>query len=370
MTKKKKTSIIISLTLVIIVACIAAVILFVQSSSPSRQFRTQLDLGYKYLENLEYEQAIVAFEAAIEIDPKNVEAYKCLVDTYIQMGDDQLAIEAAQRAYDETEDEWFLRIIDELSETDEQVEIVMDEDGDAKSSPEAEINELNYIPIEKRSNYVDYDNLSSGEQQFVDIMFNAMINENFDKIHSMSISQYFDPKAFYTFYNGYKIYVRYTDQLVLIDEGNEEILEMEIRPENGVGYSLQYDTYTGWRNDLQGNRGYKDNYTLEWGRCNCSNWVFSGEGYDYTYSFESDGFEHISTCSGTIVDGLRDGVWMSDWKVWGNADNSGQEESLYIYGRWKKEGYDEPFTSFETLVISYGTDDGVMNQWVWDAIHW
>jgi endonuclease/exonuclease/phosphatase family metal-dependent hydrolase len=31
---------------------------------------------------MNYEQAVAAFEAAIEIDPKNVEAYKGLVDAY------------------------------------------------------------------------------------------------------------------------------------------------------------------------------------------------------------------------------------------------------------------------------------------------
>ena len=47
----------------------------------------QYDLGVRYLSDGNYEEAIIAFTAAIEIDPKNVDAYLSLVAAYVAAGD-------------------------------------------------------------------------------------------------------------------------------------------------------------------------------------------------------------------------------------------------------------------------------------------
>ncbi len=46
------------------------------------KLQKQLDLGTKYLDDMDYEQALVAFEAALDIDPMNVDAYLGIVSTY------------------------------------------------------------------------------------------------------------------------------------------------------------------------------------------------------------------------------------------------------------------------------------------------
>ncbi len=38
--------------------------------SSAEKLQKQLDLGQKYLEEMNYEEVVVAFEAAIEIDPR------------------------------------------------------------------------------------------------------------------------------------------------------------------------------------------------------------------------------------------------------------------------------------------------------------
>ena len=53
----------------------------------------QLEMGARYLAELDYENAIAAYEAAIAIDPKNVEAYIGLADVYIAMGEPENAQE-------------------------------------------------------------------------------------------------------------------------------------------------------------------------------------------------------------------------------------------------------------------------------------
>ena len=50
-------------------------------------WQEQYDLGVRYLSDGNYEEAILAFTAAIEIDPKRPEAYSGLANTYIATGD-------------------------------------------------------------------------------------------------------------------------------------------------------------------------------------------------------------------------------------------------------------------------------------------
>lgn len=45
------------------------------SSKDQLTWQEQYDLGVRYLEDGDYEEAIIAFTAAIEIDPKRAEAY-------------------------------------------------------------------------------------------------------------------------------------------------------------------------------------------------------------------------------------------------------------------------------------------------------
>ena len=60
-------------------------------------WQDQYDLGVRYLSDGNYEEAIIAFTAAIEIDPKRAEAYLGLADAYIGTGD----LDAARRALED-----------------------------------------------------------------------------------------------------------------------------------------------------------------------------------------------------------------------------------------------------------------------------
>ena len=54
--------------------------------SKATRVQEQLDLGSKYMAELDYESAIVALNKAIRIDPKNVDAYKMLAEVYEKSG--------------------------------------------------------------------------------------------------------------------------------------------------------------------------------------------------------------------------------------------------------------------------------------------
>ena len=61
----------------------------------SEKFQEQYDLGFRYLAESNYEEAILAFTAAIKIDPKSVDAYTGLANVYLSTGE-----------YDKTDAVW------------------------------------------------------------------------------------------------------------------------------------------------------------------------------------------------------------------------------------------------------------------------
>ena len=69
--------------------------------STEAKWQEQYDLGMKYVSEGNYEEAIIAFAAAIEIDPKSVDAYLALADVYEAQGDTeslQAILEQGQEA--------------------------------------------------------------------------------------------------------------------------------------------------------------------------------------------------------------------------------------------------------------------------------
>ena len=70
-----------------------------KESAPTWQ--EQYDLGVRYLEDGDYEEAIIAFTAAIEIDPKRAEAYVGRGDAYVLSGDSRGNLRAARADYKE-----------------------------------------------------------------------------------------------------------------------------------------------------------------------------------------------------------------------------------------------------------------------------
>ena len=65
-------------------------------------WQEQYDLGMRYLNEGNYQEAVIAFTAAIEIDAKRPEAYLGAAEAYVGLGDYVSAAEVLQRCYDET----------------------------------------------------------------------------------------------------------------------------------------------------------------------------------------------------------------------------------------------------------------------------
>ena len=86
---------------VIIVAVVMAVIIGISIyNTPTNRINRHLDLGQKYLEEQNYEQALVEFDKAIAIDSMNVDAYIGKAQTCESIGDYESAIEAYYKLLD------------------------------------------------------------------------------------------------------------------------------------------------------------------------------------------------------------------------------------------------------------------------------
>lgn len=95
---RKKFKKVMAVMAVILVIALAAALGIGIYNSPTRKVNAQLDLGNRYLEDMEYEEAIVAFEAAIAIDPKKEDAYIGLADAYIGLEDYETAVKILEES--------------------------------------------------------------------------------------------------------------------------------------------------------------------------------------------------------------------------------------------------------------------------------
>ncbi len=80
--KKSRVNMVLAVIAVVLAAVLA--MLTAWNHLPAQRVRNQVALGQKYLSELQYDKAILAFSRAAEIDEKNVEARMGLGDAYMQ----------------------------------------------------------------------------------------------------------------------------------------------------------------------------------------------------------------------------------------------------------------------------------------------
>ena len=69
------------------ISLVAVVVMIMLLVGCGKTYQKEYDLGVRYLSEGNYEEAVIAFTAAIEIEPNHAEAYVGLADTYIGMSD-------------------------------------------------------------------------------------------------------------------------------------------------------------------------------------------------------------------------------------------------------------------------------------------
>ena len=114
----------------IILAITLTMSLFTSCAEPAEALTSvYLNLGEKYLTDLDYEEAIVYFNKVIEVEPKNARAYLGSAEAYVAMGDIDSAIAILKQGIAAVDDPTELEamLAELLGETEAEDEVPEDE---------------------------------------------------------------------------------------------------------------------------------------------------------------------------------------------------------------------------------------------------
>ena len=286
------------------------------------QWQEQYDLGTRYLDEGNYEEAVIAFTAAIEIDPKRPEAYVGAATAYTALGERQLAIEMLDKA-------------EALLGENDTITAARDELG--LSLP---LNAYGAIEFTYRPDYIAYEDLSAEEQSWLSAAVSALEAQDKDALLALCEQVASMNLDCYTTYGQYKVNV----------EAGHPSISLELRPENGMGY---------WYWTQLIDSGYDHNIVI----CPCSDWQWNGnaESYRERYDPDDDNYLYEDVESYPVVNNLRDGhgtetlFW--HYEDWTSSENRTAEYSQGIQTSSRRQAYDG---SWEDLSVD---SDFVYGAW-------
>lgn len=309
MNKKKRFWFLTLLLTLILAAC----------GGVAKEYIEKYDLGMRYLNEGNYEEAVLAFTAAIEIDDKLPDAYIGRGDAFIMWAEaiSDVAEEKTELALAD-----FLKAID-LDKKNADIYVkaadiyIRNGDLDAakellekgvKATGDEKLKEM-LQDIEKkledsfltRHDYVEFKEIAEEDQKFINNLIASLESGNISNANSMILQSQFESivrkyesdswgYTFYTQNDNYKIEMHHE-----ADEGNPRI---EIHPENGTGYVCSYYAAYG---DAE--------YTYLEGQC--SNWNWNGS-YEVTREIVSreGGWGMPISEKGVAIDGLVHGDYV------------------------------------------------------------
>ena len=138
-TKQKKFPVWVIIAAVAVLAVIATTVIVIAGSGTARKVSKQLELARKYAMELNYEQAVIAYEAVIKIDPKNTDAYLELADVYVEMGQPEKAEEVLKTAAENVEKDDLKKIDQKIEEIEKVKNQNTDDQGTTMPVPTQEV---------------------------------------------------------------------------------------------------------------------------------------------------------------------------------------------------------------------------------------
>lgn len=371
-------------------------------------WQEQYDLGVRYLSDGNYEEAILAFTAAIEIDPKRAPAYVGRGDAYVKSGETDQNLAAAKADYekaielDETSVDAYLGLADvyiRLGDYERAREILahgVDKTGnnalqemlDGIFVEEADANGFNAYGAKAftlREEYIPFTELSTEGQEFIVQAATATIQNDRDTLLSLSekvalalpIELEGPDSVLYTVWKQYKIGI-YINSWGLNNEGvyYNYIWDIQIRPQNGMGYYAYM-----WR--TVGSDASKNSSSWYWEysdltnvvSCPCIDWQWNGlfNGQEFSNALQHMDQETFNGAlrkmqrnryvTGQMKDSLRDGAFMVIFEDIDEYPN-GERENYYYEHQYTENfdageyvGYDGDFyfgTKFSGEIYSIG----------------
>ena len=167
---------IVSVALVCAAAIITTVILL--NTSPAIKTENYLNSAAKYLIEMDYEQAIIAFDKVLEIDPMNVEAYLGKAKALLEMDENEKAHTLLKEGYSKTGSELIFEMLKSINPTE-----IFSGDSSDDSQPEENVT-IEHIK------YVYQDPMCLAiEKTLTDYLKGVPITDttNFDKVTSLTI---------------------------------------------------------------------------------------------------------------------------------------------------------------------------------------
>lgn len=225
---------------VCLAACAIGLALALAACQKQPTWQEQYDLGMRYLTESNYEEAILAFTAAIEIDPNQPDTYVYLIQTYLATGDIKKAEATRLQGYEATGN---IRLGQSVSSG----WIIYD----------------NNIPFEQRITYRLFDALSAEQQEAIQALLTAIQTDERETVRELLLTSGLPPQLCTTL-DGYKINISIMQRETLGEDAYQTFIEQyyrqigsdidtnvvdmnikllaqaEIRPENGIGYLYTY----------------------------------------------------------------------------------------------------------------------------------
>lgn len=335
-----------------------------QETMQAPSWQAQYDLGVRYLSEGNYEEAILAFTAAIEIesmcaesylgraqaydklndsnaiadyleainlDGKMLEAYKGLLSLYKRRGMDEAYCNLLRKAFDATGDESFY-----------------------------ETNQYDLPIFELRDTYVIFEELEEETQDAIRGVIREADAGDVDAVIAAyeMLPQKLKEKAFYTRVDGYKIclFSYQAHASAMVGKYDTTNVKLEMRPQNGTGYYYAI-----------GRGGYSHRY-YQRTECPCVAWQWNGtllasciEDGEVT-CFPSEGqindvLHSERTITGMIKDNLCEGHFESQEVQMTPADayHDGGESVSYCsreFSGGNSESYTDTDSSGESKTVS------------------
>ena len=352
---------------IMLVCFVCVAFLCACSGGVSAKWQEQYDLGMKYLLDAEYEEAVLAFTAAIEIEPKLPDAYIGRGDAYIGLSNAEGIDVTDKNAYCDLALEDYMAAIDIKDDVAAYYEKLMNASYDGANIDMERLKELLKTGIEKTGseelqslldiiempmgNFKNEDfryfyELDADGQEEIKNLVVAVSNGSKEEAKAAlrnteapRLKSGEQLKRIRTYYEGYKIDLYKNIE----NQTNQAWKAIEIRPKEGKGYycSISNDRgedfiigeFADWNwngeflNEFEGDFSYATRGTAENGRiCGVVEEKNENGNWEEQNTYYVDGYWFHS---GTIYD---------NWEQYEKAVAIGNFEGVEHYARTKSDG--------------------------------
>lgn len=178
---KKKNIVILVLILLVLIGTGVGGFFLIKGQMSQKIYKEKMEEGRKYLDRMKYEEAIAAFEFALEENPEDENAYISIYRVRVAQGEVELAKDILRKGFRETKSERIAELLENYLSKTEAVQT--DADGEELVETLEAVSEeitMNTAMIQKLEKY----NYTSYEKEFGRYASNEMQGDSLEITHS------------------------------------------------------------------------------------------------------------------------------------------------------------------------------------------